>query len=66
MISMLGKLSDNFMKKNYKKQINNDLGQKMSLKGEEINYMSNGDDVIIHLIAVSIKRILYKKESLFS
>ena len=54
------------MKKNYKKQINNDLGQKMSLKGEEINYMSNGDDVIIHLIAVSMKRILYKKESLFS
>ena len=51
MISMLRKLSDNFMIKNYKKQINNDLGQKMSLKGEEINYMSNRDDVIIHLIA---------------
>ena len=32
MNSMLRKLLEHFMKKNYKKQINKDLGQKKSLK----------------------------------
>ena len=42
------------MKSNYKK-INKDLGWKNSLKGKEINFMSNGKDIIIHLITGSIK-----------
>ena len=44
------------MKKNYKKQINKDLGQKKSLKEKEVNYMSNGRDMIIYLIAGLIKK----------
>ena len=44
------------MKKNYKIQINKDLGQKKSLKEKEINYMSNGRDMIIYLIAGLIKK----------
>ena len=32
----------------------------------EINYMSNGKDMIIHLIAGLIKNILHKTESIFS
>ena len=56
MISMVKKLLEYFMKKNYKKQINKDLGQKKSLKEKEINYMSNGKDMIIHLIAGLIKK----------
>ena len=44
------------MKKNYKKQINEDLGQKKALKEKEINYMSNGKGAIIHLIAGLIKK----------
>ena len=32
----------------YKKQIKKDLGQKKSLKEKEINYLSNGKDVMIH------------------
>ena len=35
------------MKKNYKKRINKDLGQKKSLKEKEINYMSNAKDMIL-------------------
>ena len=66
MVSMLRKVLDNFMKKNYKRQINKDFGWKKSLKGNEINYMSNGNDMIIYLMAVSIKRIFYKKDSITS
>ena len=46
------------MNKIYKKQIQIDLGQKKSLKEKEINYMSNGKDLIIHLIAGLIKKDL--------
>ena len=53
---MVKELLEHFMKKNYKKQINKDLGQKKSLKEKEINYMSNGKDMIIHLIAGLIKK----------
>ena len=61
---MVKKSSEYFMKKNYKKQINKDLGQKQSLKEKEIKYKSNGKDMIIHLIAGLIKMILYKNESI--
>ena len=47
MISMVKKLSEHFMKKNYHKQINWDLGQKNSLKEKEIIYMLNRKDMII-------------------
>ena len=63
---MVKKSLEYFMKKNYKKQINKDLGQKQSLKEKEIKYMSNGKDMIIHLIAGMIKMILYKNESILS
>ena len=46
MISMVKKLLEHFMKMNYKKQINKDLGQKKSSKEKEINYISNGKDMI--------------------
>ena len=39
------------MKNNYEKQINKDLKQRTSLNEKEINYMSNGKDIIIHLMA---------------
>ena len=48
------------MKNNYRKQINKDLGQKKPLKEKEINYMSSGKDMTIHLIAGLIKTIVYK------
>ena len=54
------------MKKNYKKQIDKDLGQKKSLKEKEIKSMSNGKDMIIYLIAELTKMILYKNESILS
>ena len=54
------------MKKNYKNQINKDLAQKKSLKDKEINYMPNGKDMIIHLIAGLIKMILYNDEPILS
>ena len=58
------------MKKNYKKQINKDLEQKKLLKENDMNYMSNGKDIIIHLIARLIKKtqlneiLLYKNDSI--
>ena len=54
------------MKKNYKNQINKCLEQKESLKEKEINYISNGKDMINHLIDGLIKIILYKNESILS
>ena len=55
-----------FYEKELKKQINKDLGWKKLLKEKEINYMSSGKDMIIHLIAGLIKMILYKNESILS
>ena len=46
------------MKKNSKKQINKNLGQKKLLKQKETNYMSNGKDMIIHVIVELIKKRL--------
>ena len=62
------------MKKNYKEQINKDLGQKKSLKEKETNYVSNRKDMIIHLIAGLIKKTeipldpipFYKNDSILS
>ena len=59
MISMLKNLLEHFMKKNYEKQINKDLGFKKSLKEKEINYMSSGKDKIIHLRSGLIKMSQY-------
>ena len=49
-------LLEHFMKRNYKKQINKNLGQKKLLKGKVIKYTSNRKDIIIHLIAGLIKK----------
>ena len=54
------------MKKNYKKQIDKDLGQKKSLKEKETAYMLNGKDMTIYLVAGLIKMRLYKNESVLS
>ena len=56
MIPIVKKLLERFTKNNYKKQINKDSRFKKPLKGKEINYMSNGKDMIIYLIAGSIKK----------
>ena len=55
-----------FVKNNCKKQIKNNLEQKKCLKEKVINCMSNGKDTIINLIVGSIKKTLYKNESLLS
>ena len=68
---MMKKLLEHFIKKNCKKQTNKNL-KVIKIKG---NYMSNGTDMIIHLIAELIKNmlneilsnaiLLYKNESIF-
>ena len=58
MISMVKKLLEYFMKKNCKRLIKKNLGLKRWLKEKEINYMSNGKVMIVHLIAGLIKKIL--------
>ena len=55
-----------FYEKELKKQISKYLGWKKLLKEKEINCMSSGKDMIIHLIAGLIKMILYKNESILS
>ena len=50
-ISMAKKLLEHFMKRNYKKQTNKNLQRKKKLKEKETNYMSNGKDMIVHIIA---------------
>ena len=55
MISIMKKVLEHFMKKNYKKQIEKDLGKKKSLKKGNINHMSSRKDIIIHVIAGLIK-----------
>ena len=60
LISMVKKLLETFINKTCKKQINKDLRQKKSLKEKEMDYMSNGKEMIIHLIAGLIKKDLIK------
>ena len=56
MISMVKKLLEHFMKKNCKKKVNTNIRLKKSIKQKETNYMSNGKDMIIHLISGLIKK----------
>ena len=56
MISMVKKLFEHFMKKNFKKKVNTNIRLKKSIKQKETNYMSNGKDMIIHLISGLIKK----------
>ena len=56
MISMVKKLLEHFMKKNCKKKVNTNIGLEKSIKQKETNYMSNGKDMIIHLISGLIKK----------
>ena len=55
-----------FYEKELNKQISKYIGWKKLLKEKEINCMSSGKDMIIHLIAGLIKMILYKNESILS
>ena len=54
------------MKKNYKKLVKKKFEQKKYLKEKVINSMSNGKDMIIHLIVGWIKEISQKNESILS
>ena len=57
-ILMVNILLEHFIKNNWKKQTNKNLRLKKWLKEKEISYMSNGKDMIIHLIAGLIKKML--------
>ena len=54
------------MKKNCRRRIKKNLEQKKYLKEKETSYMSNGNVIIILLIAALIKIMIYKNESIFS
>ena len=54
------------MKKNYTKIVKKNLEEKKCLKEKVINFVSNGKDMTIVLIAGLIKKKLYKNESIFS
>ena len=60
---MVEKLLDVFSKKNWKM---NNLEYKKYLKEKVMNCMSNGQDLIIHLIVVLIKKTFYKNDSALS
>ena len=55
---LMKKLLKHFMKKKNSKKTNQKEFriEKMSLKEKKINYMSNGKDMIIHLIVELIKK----------
>ena len=55
-----------FLKINFKKQINKNLGRKKQLQGKTINYMPNGKVMIIDLIFGLIKKIFLYKNKLLS
>ena len=55
---MVKKLLEHFIKKDCKKQSKKNLGKKKVIKkkgNKEISYMSNGKNIILHLIAGLIK-----------
>ena len=55
---MVKKLLEHFIKNNCKKQSKKNLGKKKVIKkkgNKEISYMSNGKNIILHLIAGLIK-----------
>ena len=53
-------------KKKCKKLVKMNSEQKKCLKEKVINFMSNGKDMVIHLIFGLIKKISYKNESILS
>ena len=50
------KLLEHFMKKNCKRQIKKSLEYKNKLRQRETSYVSNGKDMIFHLLAGLIKK----------
>ena len=58
---MVKKLLEHFMKRNCKKQVNRNIRLKKSIKQKETKYMSNGKDMIIHLISGLIKKNLIER-----
>ena len=58
---MKKKLQECFTKKNGRKLIRPNLKQKKLLREKVLNCMSNEKTMIIHLIAVQIKKYLYIK-----
>ena len=58
---MKKKLQERFTKKNGRKLIRPNLKQKKLLREKVLNCMSNEKTMIIHLIAVQIKKYLYIK-----
>ena len=54
------------MKKNFKKLVRKNAEQKKYLKEKVINCMSNGKDMMIHLIVGLIKKTWNKNESILS
>ena len=55
-----------FCEKELQKTIQKEFRIENYLKETVINYMSNGQGMIIHLIVGSIKKVSYKNESIFS
>ena len=55
-----------FCEKELQKTIEKEFRIENYLKETVINYMSNGQGMIIHLIVGSIKKVSYKNESIFS
>ena len=56
------KIAASFMKMNCKKLVKKNLEQKKYSKEKMINWLSNGKNMIIHLIVGLIKKTLYKNE----
>ena len=57
---------ETFYEKELQKKNQSKLKQNKSLKEKEIDHMSNGKAMIIHLTDGLIKKILYKNESIVS
>ena len=55
---MVKKLLEPFLKKKWQKTNQKEFKLEKIMKKEEINYMSNGKDMIIHLIVELMKRML--------
>ena len=59
-------ISGTFYEKERKKTNQQGFRIEKVIKKKNINYISNGNDMIIHLIAGLIKMIVYKNESILS
>ena len=60
------KIIRTFYEKELQKTNQKEFRIEKKLRRKVINYMSNGKDMIIHLIAGLIKKMLYKNELIFS